>query len=94
MKSKFLVKLGSKLKMIPSKQMDHLSITEAMAIGLACREAQQQQLLKDAIDGDKYYYGHKVVDELELSLDRLEQIYPSINDCIQNLSKKSNCLTH
>lgn len=76
--------------MLPSKELEKLSASQAVLLGIACRTEQRLQLLKDAKSGDKYYYGRKVVDELEVSLDKLEQLYPSIRECIYNLSN-TNC---
>lgn len=83
---KFLVKAGSKLKVIPSKIMDSLTPNQALAIGLASYQEQRRQLLEDALKGDKYYYKRKIVDALGLSIDRIERSYPWLKQSFPSLS--------
>lgn len=86
MKEKFLVKLGMKLKLLTSSEMDSLSHNQALIIGIASLQEQRQQLLLDAVKGDKYYYKLKIVDALEVSLLTLEKKYPFLRDRIKTVS--------
>lgn len=86
MKEKFLVKLGMKLKFLSSSEMESLSHNQAFIIGIASAQEQRQQLLLDAIKGDKYYYKLKIVDALEVSLLTLEKKYPSLRERIKTVS--------
>lgn len=85
MVDKFLLKIGPQLRIVPSKKLKSLSFPEAIAIGLACREEQKEQLLKDAVEGDGYFYGRKIVDALEVSLIKLEECFPELSQCMKNL---------
>lgn len=85
-KEKYLVKIGSQLRVIPSKELDEFTLTEALMIGVASVNEQRKQLLRDAIDGDRYYYGRKVVDGLELSVSKLQEKFPEIKQQMKKLA--------
>lgn len=86
MTSKYLLKIGTKLKIVPQKQLTQLSPTELMLIGVSCIEEQRNQLMQDALTGDKIYHGRKVVDALELSLSKLEEFVPGLRKQAQQLA--------
>lgn len=90
MAAKYLLKIGTQLRIVPSKKLTCLSFHEAMAIVLASSEEQKRQLVQDALNGDRYYYGHKVVDSLELTLNKLEEMFPSIRQQIKMLTTGIN----
>lgn len=89
MSHKYLVKIGSQLRIIHTKKLENFSIPEAIAIGVASAQEQQRQLLKDALEGDRYFYGRKVVDALEISLNKLEEQFPEIRQYIKALTSKN-----
>lgn len=80
MTDSYLLKIDNKLKIVSSKRIDTLSATEIMAIGICCVEEQRKQLISDAIKGDKYFYGRRIVDALELSIKKLEEKIPDLRD--------------
>lgn len=90
MANKYLLKIGSQLRIVPGKQLDSFSMNEAIAIAIASAEEQKKQLVQDALTGDKYYYGHKIVESLELALNKLEERFPSIRQQIKLLTIGNN----
>lgn len=85
--NKYLIKIGNQLRIIPSKKMDTFSVNDAIAVGIESLAEQKQQLLKDALEGtEKHFYGRKVVESLELSISKLEEIFPNIRQQIKHLT--------
>lgn len=78
-KKKYLVKCGSKLRMFEASKLENMSESEILIIGIASFLEQKSQLIKDATaSSEKMFYGHKVVDALEVSLSKMEEKIPNI----------------
>ena len=89
MKMRFLIKSGDRLKLITSHELEQMDASQALVLALACRAELTQQLLKDsAKDSHKKYYGYSVVKELESSLSKIEQLYPSMLDGFDGNNKR------
>ena len=86
MANKYLFKIGTQLRVVQSKKMESFSFAEAIAIGIASHQEQRRQLVRDAIEGDRYFYGRKVVDALEISLNKLQETFPEIRQQIEMLT--------
>jgi len=82
----FLFKIDGRLRILPSKIMDEFNETQALSIALACMEEQRTQLVKDAVEGDKYFYGRRVVEALEVTLMKLEEKFPHLREQVKLLA--------
>lgn len=83
----YLLKKGDKFYMIPSAIIDSLTVDEAFKLGMSAHLEQRRQLLEDAKKGDHYIESIKVVDGLEVSLIRLEELFPQIRKRITEFDK-------
>jgi hypothetical protein len=87
MKTNYLVKFGDKLRLLKSKEIDQLSINEIVSLVFATADEQRKQLILDARQGTtKQYYKHEVVDSLEKSLKKFEEIVPEIRRHVNRLT--------
>jgi hypothetical protein len=87
MANTYLVKLGDKLRVLPSKDFDEMNHSEVMMLALASFDEQKKQLLEDAVKGkSKVYYGRNVVDALEKSISKFEEKIPNIRECLIRLA--------
>lgn len=86
--TKYLFKIGSRLKVVPSKEIDNLSPNEIIAIAISSTEEQQKRLIASISHGDQYFYGRNIVDDLERSLSKLEEKFPNIRKHIRKLVGK------
>lgn len=78
-KKKYLVKYGDKLRMLEASKFLNMSEKELMIIGIATFSELKNQLMRDAMsDKDKSFYGHKVVEALEISISKIEEKIPNI----------------
>lgn len=78
-KKKYLVKFGEKLRMLEASKFLNMSEKELMIIGIATFSELKNQLMRDALsDKDKCFYGHKVVEALEISISKIEEKIPNI----------------
>lgn len=68
--------------MVPAQVVNTLTPEEAFRLGLIARAEQRRQLLEDAIKGDHYINNVRVVEGLETSLKKLEELYPFIKQQI------------
>ena len=82
----FLLKKGDKFYMVPASVVDTLTPEEAFRLGLIAKMEQRKQLLEDALKGDHYINDIKVVEGLEVSLRRLEELHPFIKQQIETAS--------
>ena len=85
MVEKFLLKVGPAYRMVTSKIINQMPIQEAITLVVSCVEEQRRQLLNDAIRGDKFYYGKKIVDSLDKSIKKFEERFPQIKDTVKEL---------
>jgi hypothetical protein len=83
----FLLKKDDKLYIFPNEIMNALTIDEAFTLGMSAHIEQRRQLLQDATQGDHYIESIKVVDGLESSLKRLEELFPKIRKQIADFDK-------
>lgn len=86
----FLLKKGDKFYMVPISIVNTLSPEEAFRLGVIARAEQRRQLLEDAVKGDHYINDIKVVEGLETSLRKLEELYPFMINT-SGLSKIGRC---
>ena len=78
-KKKYLVKYGSKLRILAASKLENMKESEILIIGIASFLEQKMQLIEDATNfTDKKFYGHKIVDGLEISLSKMEEKIPNI----------------
>lgn len=68
--------------MVPIHVVNNLTPEEAFRLSLIARAEQRRQLLEDAIKGDHYINNIKVVEGLETSLRKLEELYPFVKEQI------------
>lgn len=89
----FLLKRDDRFYMIPASVVDSFTPEEAFRFGLIAKLEQRKQLLEDAVKGDHYINNIKVVEGLEISLRKLEELYPFIKQQIDaaNGYKNSRC---
>lgn len=83
----YLLKRDDKFYNVPGHMIDTLSVEEAFRLGLSAHLEQRRQLLEDAIKGDHYIEDVKVVQGLEDSLKKLEELFPSIRQQILDFDK-------
>lgn len=58
---------------------------EAFQLALSAHVEQRKQLMLDAQLGDHYVHNMKIVDGLELSLSKLETLFPTIRSQVRHL---------
>ncbi len=73
-----LLKQNNELCFVPSSVLDSLSASEIYSLGIAAYVEQRRQLMQDALFGDHYLNGIKIVDGLELSLKKIEEKLPDL----------------
>ncbi len=72
---KYLVAIGDKLRVITEKKISNLTMIEVIMLTFSCTAEQQKQLIRDSINKQpKQFYGRNVVEGLEHSLSRLNQL--------------------
>lgn len=76
----FLFKRNHEFVMVPQDVVETLNITDAYHLGLLAHKAQMKCLWEDSFSTDSYVKNVKVVDGLEKSLKKLEEMYPSIRE--------------
>lgn len=81
----FLLKRDDRFYMVPSSVIATLSADEAFRLGITAVMEQRKQLLADALEGDHYINNVKVVDGLEASLQKLDELFPSLRAHIDNI---------
>jgi hypothetical protein len=81
----YLLKRGDKFYMVPANVVDTLTIEEAFRLALIAHAEQRRQLLEDALKGDHYINNIKVVDGLEASLKKLDEMFPALRDQVSRI---------
>lgn len=81
----YLLKRGDKFYMVPANIVDTFSIEEAFRLAIVAHAEQRKQLLEDALRGDHYINNIKVVDGLEASLKKLDEIFPALRDQVNRV---------
>ena len=86
----YLLKRGDKFYMVPADVVDTLTIEEAFRLALIAHAEQRRQLLEDAVKGDHYINNIKVVDGLEVSLRKLDEMFPALREQVSSLHNGNN----
>lgn len=81
----YLLKRGDKFYMVPANVVDTFTIEEAFRLAMVAHIEQRKQLLEDALKGDHYINNVKVVDGLEASLKKLNEIFPALIEQIHRI---------
>jgi hypothetical protein len=84
----FLLKKSEQFFLLPESLVDAMVPEEAHRLAIVAVMEQRKQLLIDAYRGDHYINDVKVVDGLEISLSKLEELYPSLREEISRLDSK------
>ena len=81
----FLLKRNNEYYLLPASVLNSLSVEEIYRLGMTVYIEQRRQLMQDAVLGDHYVDDIKVVDGLELSLRKIEEILPNLVEQIAQM---------
>lgn len=84
----FLLKRADQYILVSDVVLNNMTPEEAYRFAMLAHAEQQRQLLIDAYRGDHYVDNIKVVDGLEGSLSKLEELYPSMREELWKMDSK------
>lgn len=88
MSEKYLIKVGDKLRVVTEERVNYLTLLEVMMLTMACSAELRKQLVQDCISKEeKLFYGRKVVEGLEKTLSKLNQMEASFKTSTEILMK-------
>lgn len=86
-KDQYLLKRDNEFFIIQRAALESLPVSEIFKLGVTASHEQRAQLLKDAQKEDSYVFNIKIVDGLEESLRKMEEMFPSIKTHIRMMDE-------
>lgn len=81
----FILKRGNTFYIVSDIVISTLSADDAFRLGMAAMIEQRRQLIEDAYTGDRYINNIKIVDGLEATLKKLNEMFPMMREHINNI---------